>query len=331
MKALVLTSTEGNVEFREADEPTVGPGTTLVSLHAAALNRRDYWITQGLYPGIRAPCILGSDGAGVVQAVGEGVDDSWIGREVIINPGIDWGPRPEVQGESFRILGMPDHGTFAPRIAVPAEQLAAKPSHLSLVEAAALPLAGLTAFRALFSQGNLQAGQTVLITGIGGGVAVMALKMASSLGARTLVTSSSQEKIDRAVSLGGAAGANYTDENWTRELAGQGPVDLVVDGAAGPGFNDLLDCVRPGGRIVNYGGTAGPPPRFDIRKHFWKQLHLTGSTMGSPGDFEAMVDYLERHRIRPEVDSVSPLSRGTEAMASMADSPQFGKLVLEIG
>ena len=330
MKALVLTSADGPLEYSDSDDPLVLEGTALVKLHAAALNRRDFWVTQGRYPGIQAPCILGSDGAGVVETVGEGGEKSWIGREVIINPGMNWGDASAAQDESFRILGMPDNGTFAEKIAVPVEQLAAKPAEFSFHEAAALPLAGLTAYRALFSQGNLQEQETVLITGIGGGVAVMALKLAAASGAKVLVTSSSPEKIARAVSLGALAGANYQDDDWTTNLAEHGPIDLVVDGAAGGGFNNLLGLVRPGGRIVSYGGTAGPPKDFDIRKHFWKQLHLIGSTMGSPADFKAMIRLVERHGIRPEIDSITPLSDGAELVASMAKSPQFGKLVLEI-
>ena len=332
MKALVLTSTDGTVEYRDFAEPTLQPGSgsALVSLKAAALNRRDFWITQGSYPGIQAPCILGSDGAGVVEAVGEGGDRSWVGREVIVNPALGWGSSPDAQCDTFRILGMPDHGTLAEKLVVPVDQLVPKPKGLTFPEAAALPLAGLTAYRALFSQGKLQPHQTVLITGIGGGVAVIALKLAAAAGAKVLVNSSSPEKIERALSLGATAGANYRDQDWTSALAEQGPIDLVIDGAAGPGFNELLGLVRPGGRIVNYGGTAGPPVEFDIRRHFWKQLHLIGSTMGSPEDFMAMVGQVDRHGVVPEIDSVTPLSEGAELVASMATSPQFGKLVLKV-
>jgi NADPH:quinone reductase-like Zn-dependent oxidoreductase len=213
---------------------------------------------------------------------------------------------------------------------VPVEQLVPKPASLSLHEAAALPLAGLTAYRALFSQGKLHADETVLITGIGGGVAVIALKLAVASGAKAIVSSSSQEKIDRAIALGAAAGVNYKDEGWAEKLAENHAVSLIIDGAAVDQFNSLLGLVRPGGRIVNYGGTAGPPASMDIRKHFWKQLRLIGSTMGSPADFAAMVSMVEHRGIKPEVDSVTPLAQGAAVIASMARSPQFGKLVLEI-
>ena len=330
MNALVLTDSNGSLALREVPEPTAAPGTALVALHAAALNRRDYWITQGLYPGMTAPCTLGSDGAGVVEAVGDGVDEAWLGQEVTINPALDWGTSTRAQGEGFRILGMPDDGTFANRIRVPATQLVAKPGHLSWAEAAALPLAGLTAYRATFSQGGLQPDETVLITGVGGGVAVAALQFAVKAGARVLVTSSSPDKLERARSLGATAGFNYREDGWAEQAGSEhGPIDLVVDGAAGDGFNDLLGIVRPGGRIVSYGGTAGPPAKFDIRRHFFRQLHLIGSTMGSPEDFAAMVDFVNEHQHRPVVDTVVPLSEGAAAVASMGSSPQFGKIVLE--
>jgi len=331
MKALVLTSTDGTLEFTSVEEPVAGPGLAVIRLQAAALNRRDFWITQGGYPQIQAPCILGSDGAGFVETVGESVDPCWLGKQVVINPSLDWGDSQEVQGENFRILGMPDHGTFAEKIAVPAYQLIEKPAHLTVHEAAALPLATLTAYRALFSQGRLQSGESILITGIGGGVATVALKIAHAIGSRVLINSSSDDKLARAISLGATAGMNYTEENWSqRFLAMNGPVDLVLDSAAGTGFGDLLPLVRPGGRVVSYGGTAGPSVTFPIRYHFWNQLQLIGSTMGSPADFADMIAFVEKHELRPEIDSITSLAEGAGLIQSMTGSPQFGKLVLEI-
>ena len=322
MKALVLEEVKQPLVLQERPSPKADKGQVIVKLKAAALNRRDYWITQGLYPGIRCPVILGSDGAGTAD---------FKEKEVIINPGYNWGQRQEVQSGDFKILGMPDDGTFAEQIAVPQEQLFAKPEHLSWEQAAALPLAGLTAYRALFKQGKLQSSQTVVITGIGGGVACIALQFAIAAGATVIVTSSSHAKIDKALAMGAAAGFLYTAEGYASQVNAEfGPVHLIVDGAGGDGYGELIDMVCPGGRIVNYGATAGMPGKLDLRKVFFRQLHLVGSTMGSPDDFAAMLDMVGKHEIRPVIDEVFALSEGNKAFEKMNVSSQFGKLVLQV-
>jgi zinc-binding alcohol dehydrogenase/oxidoreductase len=322
MKALVLNEVKQPLVLQERTNPKANKEQVVVKLKAAAFNRRDYWITQGLYPGIRCPVILGSDGAGTAD---------FKQKEVIINPAYNWGNRQEAQSGDFKILGMPDDGTFAEQIAVPKEQLFAKPEHLSWEQAAALPLAGLTAYRALFKQGRLQNSQTVLITGIGGGVACMALKFAVAAGATVIVTSSSQVKIDKAIAMGAAGGFLYTEEGYGSKVNEQfGPVHLIVDGAGGDGYSELIDIACPGGTIVNYGATAGMPSKLELRKVFWKQLHLVGSTMGSPADFAAMLDTVNKHKIEPVVDEVFALSDGNRAFEKMNVSSQFGKLVLRV-
>jgi zinc-binding alcohol dehydrogenase/oxidoreductase len=329
MQALVFTGVDQPLRHEQRADPLPGDGEVVIELKAAALNRRDYWITQGKYPGIRTPVVLGSDGAGIVALAGPGVSGSWVGREVLLYPARDWGERPSAQGPHFRILGMPDDGTFATAIVVPASMLYARPPHLSWQEAAALPLAGLTAYRAVFVQGRLHADQRVLISGVGGGVATFALQFALASGARVWVTSSSPRKIQHALSLGAAAGFDYREPGWSRQLlADSGPLDLIVDGAGGPGYRQLLEVAAPAGRIVNYGATAGRPPELDLFPVFWKQLHLIGSTMGSPQDFEAMLDFVQQHRIRPVIDQVFPLDDADLAIRRMEHSPQFGKLVL---
>jgi len=323
MKALVLNEVRQPLVLQDRPGPKAGSGKVIVKLEAAALNRRDYWITQGLYPGIRCPVILGSDGAGTAD---------FKEKEVIINPGYNWGERQEVQSGDFKILGMPDDGTFAEEIAVPQEQLFGKPEHLSWEQAAALPLAGLTAYRALFKQGRLQSSQTVVITGIGGGVACIALQLAVAAGATVIVTSSWQAKIDKALAMGATAGFLYTSEGYASQVKAEfGPVHLIVDGAGGDGYSELIDMVCPGGRIVNYGATAGIPGRLELRKVFFKQLHLVGSTMGSPDDFTAMLDMVGRHEIRPVVDDLFALGEGNKALEKMKVSSQFGKIVLRVG
>lgn len=332
MKALVLREIQQPLHLEERPDLEPCEGQVVVRLEAAALNRRDFWITQGLYPGIRTPAVLGSDGAGTVVRVGTGVDAERTSQKVIINPALDWGSSEAAQSDDFRILGMPDDGTFATEVCVGVAQLAPKPEHLDWTGAAALPLAGLTAYRALCVQGGLGAGKRVLVTGIGGGVATFALQFAVADGASTFVTSSSPEKIERAVGLGAVAGYDYTHDGWAKQLAADhGPMDVIIDSAGGDGFGHLIDLAAPGGRIVSYGATAGPPARVDLFKIFWKQLRLVGSTMGSPADFQAMLDLVNAHRITPVVGKVAPLSEGNELVQSMKSSPQFGKLVLRTG
>lgn len=201
MQALTFTAVN-EITFTTAPEPQPAAGEAVVAIRAAALNHRDVWIKTGQYAGLKWPCQPGSDGAGVVMAVGDGVDAAWIGREVVINPSFDWGSDEQTQGPNFTILGLPRAGTLAEKISVPVAQLSAKPAHLSWEEAAALPLAGLTAYRALFARARLRAGERVLVTGIGSGVACFALQFAVLCGADVWVTSSSEEKIAKAIALG---------------------------------------------------------------------------------------------------------------------------------
>ncbi|AHJ98639.1 Zn-dependent alcohol dehydrogenase [Hymenobacter swuensis DY53] len=329
---MVLTGIEQPAGLQEVLTPQPGPGQVQVLLHAAALNHRDVWIQKGQYAGLKFPIILGSDGAGVVTALGAGVDASLLEQAVIINPGSNWGPNPAAQGREFQILGLPQDGTFAEYVCVPAEYVRAKPAHLSFEEAASLPLGGVTAYRATFTRANLQPGERVLISGVGGGVALLALQMAVAVGAEVWVTSGSEEKIARAVALGAKGGISYKTEKWPASLLKQagGGFDVLVDSAAGPGFNDLVDAANPGGRIVFYGATQGDIPDVAARKIFWKQLSVLGSTMGTPQDFAAMVSLVEQYALQPVIDEVFPLAEGEKALKKMAEGLQFGKLVLKI-
>lgn len=312
--------------------PRPGPGEALVEIRAAALNHRDVWIKLGQYAGLKYPCIPGSDGAGVVTAVGEGgAGAEWIGRDVIINPSFGWGANERAQGREFQILGLPRDGTLAEYVAVPMGQLTAKPAHLSWVQAAAVPLAGLTAWRALCTRAQLVGGERVLVSGIGGGVALFALQFAVAHGAEVWVTSSSTEKIERAVKLGAKGGANYSEPEWAKAFAERaGHFDVIVDSAGGPGFDALLDLAAPGGRIVFYGATRGNPGGLAMRKIFWRQLSLLGATMGSPADWWAMTSYLEQREIKPVVSDVLPFAQAAEAFDLMERGGQFGKIVVEV-
>jgi zinc-binding alcohol dehydrogenase/oxidoreductase len=336
MKALVLQDKQRAAEVLEVAMPVAGPGEAVVRIHAAALNHRDVWIQKGQYAGLKYPIIPGSDGAGVVASIGLGAaraDEAvdWLGKPVIINPALEWGSAAAYQDPAlFRILGLPDDGTLAEYVKVPVRNLVEKPAHLSFEKAAALPLAGVTAYRALMTRARVQAGEKVLITGIGGGVALFALQFAVAAGAEVLVTSGSVEKLDKAMAIGAMGGANYREAGWVEKLKSlAGAFDVIVDGAAGDGMNELFDLAAPGGRVVLYGATRGNPAEVVARRIFWKQLNLLGSTMGSPEDFAGMMDFVGRHEIRPVVDRVFGLEQGEAAFRWMDEGKQFGKIVVQ--
>lgn len=331
MKAAVLEAKHQPLIYRDVPDPQPGPGEVIVKLTTAALNHRDVWIQKGLYAGLKFPIVLGSDGAGVVHEVGTGVDASWLGRSVIVYPGLNWGDDPRAQGRQFHILGMPADGTFAQFVKVPVENLYAKPDYLSWTASAALPLAGLTAYRALFTRAQLLPQERVLITGIGGGVALFALQFALAAGATVFVTSGSDAKLERAKMLGAHGGINYHQADWANQLQKQvGGFDVIIDSAGGEGYSDLIELAVPGGRIVNYGAHLGAPSSFKLHRHFWKQLNLLGTTLGSAADFAAMVQFAENHQLVPIVDQTFALLDAESALRRMDAGEQFGKLVLTI-
>lgn len=331
MKALVLTES-GKPEIAEKAQPEPAPGELLVRIKAAALNHRDQWIREGKYPGIKEGVTLGSDGAGVVEAAGSKDDQHWIGKEVVINPNINWGENPAVQSSDYMILGMPVDGTFAEYIALPTHRLREKPAHLSMEQAAAFPLGGLTAFRALFTHGKLQQGEKVLINGIGGGVAQFAFQYAQAAGAAVWVTSSQAEKRQYAEQRGAKGSFNYQDESWPAEAAktSEGGFHLIIDSAGGEGMNQLIDALRPAGSLVLYGATAGVPSSLNLRKIFWKQIRLQGSTMGNDQEFENMLAFISKHQIEPIMEEPYPFEKITEALDKMKEGKQLGKLVVKI-
>lgn len=330
-RALSLDATGAPLRITTETLAALKPGEAAVRLRAAALNHRDLWIQKGQYAGLKFPLVPGSDGAGTVEKVGANVDPTWIGRKVVINPSLEWGPSPDAQGKDFRILGLPDAGTFAEYVRVPAANLAPMPENLSYEEAAALPLAGVTAWRALTTRGRVQAGEKVLITGIGGGVALFLLRFAVALGAKVWVTSRTSEKIKRAKELGAEGGIEYSRPDWAEVLLTMsGHFDCVIDSAGGPAFPKLCDLTRAGGRLVFFGATAGNPPELPLRKVFWRQLNVMGSTMGSPQDFADMVKFTGEKDIHPVVDGVYPFEQADEALRRMDAGGQFGKLVIRI-
>ena len=317
--------------MEDVPDPTPDDGEAVVRLRAAALNHRDIWIRKGQYAGIKTPVILGSDGAGDVAAVGAGVDPGWVGTPVVINPSFNFGDDERAQGPEFQILGLPRDGTYAELVRVPATALHKKPAHLSFEEAAALPLASLTAYRALVPRAQLQADETVVVTGIGGGVATCALLFAIRLGARVYVTSGSDAKLESARAHGASGGVNHRDAEWPKALQALigGRPDVIIDGAGGDTFNKALDLVKPGGRVVSYGATLGAVPNLEVRRIFWKQLNVLGSTMGTPRDFAAMLQ-LYADGLRPVVDQILPLDQAAAAHRRMEEGDQFGKIVLRM-
>jgi len=334
MKAVRLNELGGpeKLHVEEIPDPVAGPGEIVVKISRAAFNRRDVFITQGLYPGIELPKTLGSDGSGVVASLGEGVSGPAVGTPVIIDPEIGWS---DTLGHAYKgasVLGMPMDGTFAEYVLVPAPNVYKKPASLSDDEAAAIPLAGETAYRAVFTRGQIHKDDAVLITGVGSGVQTFALLYAKHAGARTIVTSGSDEKLERAKALGADVAINYkTNPDWHKEArtaAGGGGPSLIIDSTGGETFARCLDIARHEARVVVYGGTMGDAKirPFSI---FWKHLNIMGTSMGSPSDFAAMLALFEGG-LRPVVDKVFPMDQAAAAAERLASSEQFGKIVLAI-
>jgi NADPH:quinone reductase-like Zn-dependent oxidoreductase len=332
MKAIVLNlDSKEKIRVTEVHEPSPGVGEVKVQIKAAALNHRDEWSRKGLYPNLKSGIILGSDGAGIVTEIAKGVDSFWLGKEVMINAAINWGEKQSVQSKNFEILGMPRNGTFAESVIVPVDRLHQKPDHLTWEEAAALPLAGLTAYRALSYQGQLEEDEKVLITGFGGGVAQFAAQFALALGADVSISSSCSTKIQKGLSIGASFGFDYTDPLWVDQAidTSKGGFHLIIDGAAGDSFNELIQVCKPGGRIVFYGATRGNPSKLEARKVFWNQLKIIGTTMGSDKDFRKMLQLVERKKLKPIIDQVFPLDRAIDAFDRMKAGNQMGKIVLK--
>ncbi len=320
MNALVLNKLHAGLDYQQVALKIPARHEVVVELRAAALNHRDVYITEGQYAGIKFPTILGSDGAGILN-----------GKEVVINPAIFWGENLAVPGPDFRVLGLPDDGTFAEAIVIPKINVFEKPAHLSMGEAAAISLAGLTAFRALFTKIGLKKGEKVLISGIGGGVALTALQFAVAIGAEVFVTSGSVEKIGKAIKLGAKSGFDYHEIGWEKRFQKEiGRVDAVLDSAGGDGFAGLVGLIAPGGRLATYGGTLGKINGLSPQVVFWKQISIFGTSMGNPREFRAMLDFVKKHETRPVVDSIFPLEKGNDALRKMGEGRQFGKIVLEI-
>jgi NADPH:quinone reductase-like Zn-dependent oxidoreductase len=317
MKAIRIHEDGGPEVLRYEDAPDPEPrdGEVLIELRAASLNHLDVWIRMGL-PSVPKPRILGADGAGVLAGTDE---------RVVINPGLMSNGQVHIVGETM-------DGTHAELIAVPRDYVHPIPDGLSFEEAAAFPLVFETAYRMLVTRARLQAGEWVLIWGIGGGVATAAMSIAKALGAHVVVTSSSDEKIARARELGADAGVNHETGDVVaavKELTGGG-AHVVVDDVGEATWKRSLDAARQEGRIVVCGATTGPNPPAALHRVWWKQLSILGSTMGTPDDFRGAYDLIAAGKARPVVDEVFPLADARLAHERLERGDQLGKIILRI-
>ena len=317
----------GHFKSKDMPEPQAQKGEVVVKIRDAGINRRDLGLLKR-YGDNPEALIIGSDAAGVIESLGEEVTGFAVGDEVIINPALRWETNSDAPPAEFDILGMPDHGTFAEKIAISAEQLEKKPAHLTWEEAGGLVLPGLTGYRALFTKGQLKQGDTLFIPGAGSGVATFLIQFAKNVGATVIVTSRSEEKRKRALEIG-ADIAIATDSDWVKELEGH-TIDLVIDSVGGATFNRSLDVLKKGGRIVIFGATTADNVDFNLRSFFYGQYQLFGSTMGSREELRDMIKHIEQYETHPVVDRVFDLAQAQEAFDYLADGKQFGKVVLRV-
>ena len=347
----------------EVSKPSPRSTELLIKIHAAALNHRDLFIRQSLYPAIDFGVALLADGCGTVVDLGDQADQSWKGKQVVINPGSGWKDSlegPEDKG-GYKILGgtkVNPNGTLQEYMIIDQSEVEEAPSHLSPVESAAIPLTGLTAWRVVMvkcGEHNLKPGKNILITGIGGGVALMALEFARAAGANVYVTSGNEEKIQKAIQLGAKGGVNYKEDGWDKKLLGMLPasnkqLDAIVDGAGSdvvekgarllkvfPVLSLLawlmsLTLLQAGGVIAIYGMTVSPKMPF-LMQAVLKNIEVKGSTMGSRKEFKDMIDFIKRTNAKPAVSSVVQgldLDAINGLFEDMKKASQFGKLVVEV-
>jgi NADPH:quinone reductase-like Zn-dependent oxidoreductase len=305
----------------EFSAPAERQGWVTVALRASALNWHDVLVRQGRYRS-PLPHIIGADGAGVRTDTGE---------QVVVLPSLNWGGSDEAPSRRWEILGDHTPGTYAELVSVPADCLAAKPAGFSWAEAAALPLVGVTTYRALFVRGRLRAGESMLVVGAGGGIATMAISLAVAAGAAITVTSSSSDTIERAVSAGARGGVLHSETEWPEHARATSPnkagFDLVLDPVGR--WSESVRALRPGGRLVVLGANAAETAPMDIRSFYFGQFDLLGTTMGSSRDFAGLLNMIDRCSVRPPViDREFPLDRAAKAHQHLEHGRTFGKCVL---
>ncbi|KAF9429548.1 hypothetical protein BGZ94_010318 [Podila epigama] len=339
MKALVVEKSSSSVtpvyhdaKLVDLPKPTqLQENEALLEVNAVSFNHRELWIRKGQYPGIVFGSVLGADGVGRIAEL-KGPSRHHVGDRVIVMPSVGWYKDPRGPEDAYYILGGGHApGIFAEYYVAQHDDIFKAPEHLTDAEAAALPLAGLTAYRAVFTKGQVTKGQNVLITGIGGGVALMALSLCVAAGANVYVTSSDDEKIAKAVRLGAKGGVNYKNDKWgakLRELAEGAFLDVVIDGAGGDGAKTFVQLLRTGGIIVSYGMTVKPKVDFAMTAVL-KNIEIRGSTMGSREEFQQMLAFVSKYKIKPVVSDVwQGLESAEHAFDTLKKGSQFGKLVL---
>ncbi|MBQ0138218.1 MAG: zinc-binding dehydrogenase [Kurthia sp.] len=323
MKAVYIQY--GEVIVGNQPSPTLDQGEVLVKINAASLNRRDLY-TAGRLGNNEEALIIGSDATGIIKAVAPDVIDWEIGQEVIVNPSLRWYENTAVPPNDFEILSLPDNGTFAEEMVISQQQLEKKPTYLTTDEAATIGIAPLTAYRALVTKGNIQAGQTIFIPGAGSGVATFIIQFAHALGARVIVSSRSEYKRQQALKIG-ADLAIDTNGDWPKLLRDE-IIDLVIDSVGEATFNRSLEVLKKGGTLVTFGATTEDITSINLRDFFYGQYTLHGTTLGSREEFRACIELMTQHMIRPIIDEVYPLEEALQGIERLQVNAQFGKIVV---
>ncbi|WP_031547574.1 zinc-binding dehydrogenase [Salinicoccus luteus] len=325
MKAVFHEKEQGlkGLHYGDMDVPEPGRGEVRIRLKSAGLNHRDLFVPDRHKPDDPA-LILGSDGAGTVDAVGEGVGNVKAGDPVIVNPSLGWQKNSDVPPEGFDIVGLPGHGTFAEYIVVPEENAVPKPEYLTWEEAGSFALSAMTAYRALFTRAGLKEGMSVLIPGGTGGAGIYLIQFAKAKGATVYITSRSEEKRKKALELG-ADFAIDSEADWDDAMDGK-KVDVVIESVGAATFNKALDQLGRGGTLVAFGASTGDTVELNLRKFFYGQFNLLGSTMASTEELHQMLEFSEHHQIRPIIDQAHPLSGYKEAFNYLESADMMGKI-----
>lgn len=335
MKAVVVDPSADTDPIRVQDwpDPEPPPGWVVVRVARAGLNRNDAMMVARRRELLPRPSVIGSDAAGTVVALGDGATGVEVGTEVVVSPGLWWGPDDEAAGPDFDLLGDAVQGTHAELLTVPAENVHPRPGRLTLDQAAALPLAGVTAWRALVTRGRLAEGHTVVVTAASSGVGTFAVQIAVALGARVVAVTSSPAKQEAALGLGAHAVVSRRSQTYAadlRDAVGPAGADLVLD-SAGAEWGALLGALRRGGRLVNVGRNASRHAEIDLGQLFWEHLSVLGSSVGSPRDFQALLDHVEQTDWVPVVDEIVTVADAADAYQRLDSEERVGKVVLDLG